>query len=175
MKIISLNPDQIISMNDYPPLQSPAALKKYYHLFRENNPSLVSPIPVIPVSVVVSYLQKGDGRCVAYSKELGEFLKTHPHAKYFMFDGTHRAAAAMLSAHKISAYLIRNDEDIKELFSLREAGKISMSGLENNLAKTIAIIKEHYHRTKKIWTLEEKVKLMVSRGDIDKDLLRPYA
>lgn len=171
MQVIQLHPHQIISMNDYPPLHSPNALRKYHTLFQKNNLGSVTPIPVVPVSVVVTYLQKYDARFVSYSKQLEGFLEKHPHVKYFMFDGTHRAAAAMLSAHKIPAYLIRNDEDIQELFSLRDAGKISLSGLKENLADTLAVIEKHYHSTKKFWTLEEKVHLMISHGDIDKDFL----
>ena len=129
---------------------------------------------MIPVSVALPYLQKQDDRFEAYGKHLAKFLKKHPNAEYFMFDGTHRATGAMLSANKIPAYLIKSDEDIKQLFSLRVAGKISVTGLKNNLAETMGVIEEHYHRTKTFWTLEEKVKSMISKGDIDKEMLEHY-
>ena len=91
-----------------------------------------------------------------------------------MFDGTHRAAGAMLSISKIPSFLIKTGKDIKELIALRDSGKVLMSGLKINLPETMGIIEEHYHTTRRFWTLEEKVKAMISNGDIDEGLLTHY-
>lgn len=169
MELINIDPGEVISMNDYPPLHSPTALRKYHDIFRNDNQDMVTPIPMIPVSVAVPYFQRHNDKFRAYSKELYEFLKNHSDAEYFMLDGTHRATGAMLSSKQIPAYRIKNNKDVKELFSLRKEGKISIYGLSNNLAKTVDILETHYHKHKKFWTLKEKVNLMISNGDIDSD------
>jgi hypothetical protein len=161
-------------MNDYPPLHSPVALKKYHNIFKKNKLKSITPIPVIPVSIAVSYFKKHPEVFNTYREKLEHFLKKHPNAQYFMLDGTHRSAGAMLSVKMIPTYLIKSDRDVNNLILLRKSRKLNIMGLRSNLSETVGILQEHYCKTKRFWTLYEKVSLMISSGDIDEKILKHY-
>ena len=169
---MDLKADELISMNDYPTLHSPTALRNYYDLYRENDITSITPIPVIPAQIVIAYFKQEKERFQSYSSKLAAFLERNPSVGFFMLDGTHRAAAAILAGKGIPTYIIKTDEDITLLLELRREKKINLGGLECDLRETIAILEEHYYDHKNFWTLQEKVKLMISNGDINQDLFK---
>ena len=94
MKEIELSGDEIIGMNDYPPLQSPAALKGYFRGFSKGETEDIVRVPVISIDLVITYLKSFGQRFSTYEGELERFRRGYPEAKYFMLDGKHRSAGA---------------------------------------------------------------------------------
>ena len=76
---MDLKADELISMNDYPPLHSPTALRNYYDLYRENDITSITPIPVIPAQIVIAYFKqekerKAKRKRVILATVIGVFL-----------------------------------------------------------------------------------------------------
>ncbi len=163
MNELSLNPDQIIGMIDYPPLHSPKALRDYFEQVKEG--LTVNPIPVIPKTLVLAYMKQHKSRFKTYEEKLNTFLRAHPRAAFFMIDGKHRAVAATLAGKNIPCFVLNSDEDVKILNSLKDAG-MRVTGLEKTLKETIAILETHFFEHKRFWTVEEKTEAMIANGDI---------
>jgi hypothetical protein len=114
MEPILLRPDQIITMMDYPPLHSPEALAVYFQKFCVDEQD-ISPVPVIKKDLVLNYFKLQKDRFASYREILQRFLDKHPAVEYFMLDGGHRCAAAMLSGKMIPCISITDDNVFIEI------------------------------------------------------------
>src|SRR3989344_4939437 len=167
MKFLLVKPNQIISMNDYPPLHSPKALIDYYEKLKKEVYS--TPIPVIPKSIVISYFKKFEERYITYKKQLQKFLVGNPKADFFMLDGKHRSTASMLAGKDILCVVLKSDIDVKELLKLIKTREISkLTGIKNTLDETLQILEKHFFEHKRFWTVDIKTQLMIQNGDIPK-------
>ncbi len=165
-RVVLLDPEQLVSMNDYPPLHSHEALRKYYSLYVKNQRDQIMPLPVIPVSIVLSYFVMQPERFAHYEPQLQQFLLAHPKAGYFKIDGTHRASAGMLTCNTIRCFIIESENDLQEL------RRLGIGGLGENLVDTLDEQEQHYFQHKHFWTLQEKVKYMIENGDIPNEFLK---
>jgi hypothetical protein len=172
MKEIELSGDEIIGMNDYPPLHSPAALEGYFEGFLKGETEEIVSVPVISIDLVIPYLKSFGQRFSAYEAELERFIEGHPEVKCIMLDGKHRSAGAILAHKKIPCFWIEKDEDIKEVKNLMDSGKLSgFAGPERTIENTLLILENHFFSTKCFWTAKEKVDAMIEHGDVPEYML----
>lgn len=165
MKKIFLEPKELIAMIDYPPLHSPEAFSMYHEKFKSGDD--VEPIVVVPVKIVVDYLERNKVYYVTYKEILKQFLIDHPDAKYFMMGGKHRSAAATILGVKISSLVVKNNEDIDKVNALIRDGEITgVPPVGENFEKTLEELEEHFFEHKRFWTMDEKTKAMIENGDI---------
>jgi len=91
MKTIEINPDQIITLNDYP-VYSDNDLKKYFKMCQLKK----------------KYL---DNKLLKVFKK---FEEKNPAAEYFILDGTHRTTALTLAGCRITIILYEKVLESKE-------------------------------------------------------------
>lgn len=162
MKEISVSPEQVIGLNDYPPLHSPKALVEYFEYFKNKDYGKIVQIPLIPIATVLPYFIE-DKRLSSYLRVFEKFISTH-HVGFFQIDGKHRASAAYLTKRKIIGIVIENNEDVTKAKALKYSGKF---GIADTFEATINDLKEHFLKhPKKFWTVAEKTEAMISNGDI---------
>ena len=165
MKKKFLEPAQLIAMIDYPPLHSPEAFAVYREKFKSNSP--VEPITVVPTKIVLKHLSKNKTRYASDEKNLEQFLKDYPKAKYFMMGGKHRSAAATLLGLKIPSLVVENNNDVDAFNLLIKKGEITgVSGIGQNFTETLQELDDHYFEHGRFWTMDEKTKAMIKNGDI---------
>jgi hypothetical protein len=105
MKTMELNPNQIITLNDYP-VYSDSVLSEYYKKCKLGED--VPFVPVIRKEIVRKYLDSN------LLEEFERFEHQSPVAEYFMLDGSHRTTALTLAGCKISTIIYETDSDIEE-------------------------------------------------------------
>lgn len=165
MDIIFLEPHQLIGMQDYPPLHSPEAFAEYKRKFTAGEQ--VEPVMVVPSQTVLEHLKKSAERFESYRKDLEQFLEAHPSAAYFMLGGKHRSAAATILGVKIPCLVVNNDADVGYVQMLMADGKITgVPSVGKDFTETLSELDDHYFEKKAFWTMEEKTKAMLDRGDI---------
>ena len=136
MKTIALNPNQIITLNDYP-LYSNSVMSKYFDksMTGEDLPF----VPIVSKDIVRIYF-KAD-----LSKIFREFEKRNPAAKYFMLDGSHRTTASTLAGRNIKAIVYETDSDIDEAQKLVITGQILENGtLYHTLEENCEILYNYF-------------------------------
>ncbi|MFT4308836.1 MAG: hypothetical protein ACMXYM_05735 [Candidatus Woesearchaeota archaeon] len=98
MDIRSLDPDEIITLNDYP-LYDTDAFESYVRMIRSEE--AVPYVPLIPAS------------CVPFEGLLADrfdaFARKHPRAQYVMLDGSHRTTAFTLADRPIPSVVYHAD------------------------------------------------------------------
>jgi hypothetical protein len=150
MKILVLEPNQIITLNDYP-LHSNEVLKQYYARSEAGDN-----LPLVPV------LRKRDVKEGLDDKLLGVFRtfeREHPEAEYFMLDGSHRTTALTLSKRKIRVIVYENDGDILEAKSLVRTGQIlNNDTLNHTLKENCSILYRHFEEKPYFMTVEQKTR-----------------
>ena len=88
-----LNPNQIVTLNDYP-VYNEQILKIYFRIFQKGQSKIMPPCPVIHKSIGVPIIKGRGAKIRKYNNLLIEFLEQHPQAEYFLLDGTHKTTAA---------------------------------------------------------------------------------
>ena len=162
MKTIELNPNQIITLNDYP-VHSDSVLIEYYEKCkrREKLPY----VPVIRKDIVRKYLDKN------ILEEFKIFELKNPAAEYFMLDGSHRTTALNLAGCKITVIIYETDSDIEETKKLISTGKILQSGtLEHSIEEECEILNKHFREKPYFMTVEQKTEKMKREKKIPQDI-----
>ncbi len=163
MKIVSVNPEQIIGLNDYPPLHSPQSLDKYFRYFINNDDKHIVPVPLITISSALPILE-ADPKFIPYIKTLQNFLSEHKGVNYFQSGGKHRSSAAYLARKKVPGIIIENDADIKKLKPLLADDKFLT---DNTFEEVILDIKKSFLKHERsFWTVKEKTEAMIANGDV---------
>ena len=163
MKYADIPPSELIGMVDYPPLHSPEALARYYELFKHGGDVHQ---PVAPIAVVIQFFVAHPMKYAPFKERLEEFLGSHE-AKYFMFGGKHRGAAAVIAGRPVPCVITENEKDVAEVFRLRDAGLVPQSlGLGESMQEALTLLLDHFSKHALFWTMEEKVKAMIANGDV---------
>lgn len=153
MEITKLNPNQIITLNDYP-AYSKETLIKYLKKCKLNKKLPL--IPLIRKGIVRKYLNS------KLLKKLEKFEKINHSAKYFMLDGTHRTTALTLTDKKIDAVILEKNNDVEKAKKLIKKGKILKNGIFNHTIKeNCEILNIHFKKKPYFMTVEQKTKKMV--------------
>ncbi|MFH1314988.1 MAG: hypothetical protein ABIH67_01180 [Candidatus Uhrbacteria bacterium] len=163
MKKISLKPNQIITLNDYP-VYSDNVLCEYFQKCKaEENVPLV---PVIKKDIVVKHL--GEVILQIFNK----FEKSNPTAEYFMLDGTHRTTALNLSGCKIEVINLEKDEDLHEAKQFISTGQVQKDSIwDFSLIENFELLNKHFQEKPYFMTVEQKTKKMIEE-EILPDSLR---
>jgi len=165
MRNVSLEPQQLIAMVDYPPLHSPEALRMYYEKHKAGEE--VEPVIVVPIEVAMHYFSERKNRYEAYQDALNMFLSGHPAARYFMLGGKHRSAAATIVGIKIPCLVVENDADVSNIHELMINGKLTgVPSVGDTFDDTLRELEEHYFEHKRFWTMDEKTEAMIQNNDI---------
>ena len=152
MNTLELNPNQIITLNDYP-VHSDSVLSEYYKKCKleENVPF----VPVIRKDIVRKYL---DSKLL---EEFKRFERQNPVAEYFMLDGSHRTTALSFAGCNITAIIYKTDSDIEEAKKLVATGQILQNGtLEHSLKENCEILNKHFKEKPHFMTVEQKSEKM---------------
>jgi uncharacterized protein YacL (UPF0231 family) len=166
MRTIVLNPDQIITLNDYP-IYSDDALNEYFDKCK-----LGKEVPLVPVmakEIVRKYFDSG------LLEELEKFENNNPQADYFMLDGSHRTTALTLAGCKITAIIYEKDEDIREAKTLVATGQILENDTLNyDLVAICEILNRHFGKKPYFMTVKEKTEKLAKEGAIPQYMIDSY-
>tara|TARA_Y100000310_G_scaffold201547_1_gene201651 strand:- start:3993 stop:4496 length:504 start_codon:yes stop_codon:yes gene_type:complete len=166
MKTIELNPDQIITLNDYP-VHSDSVLSEYFGKCK-----MGEELPLVPVIRRDVVRRNLDDELV---KKFEEFEGENPTAEYFMLDGSHRTTALTLALHKIAVLVYQKDEDIVEARKLVATGKILKSGtLQTTMVGNCEILSRHFSEKPYFMTVQQKTDRMVADGILPQDIVQYY-
>lgn len=161
-----LNPDQIITLNDYP-VHSVNILSKYF-----NKCKLGKDMPFVPVIRKDIVRKHFDGELL---KEFEKFEKKNPAAEYFMLDGSHRTTALTLAGCKITAILYERDEDISEARRLVATDQILENAtLNHSLEENCKILYRHFKEKPYFMTVKQKAEKMVKERIIPQHIIDSY-
>jgi hypothetical protein len=152
MKIRNLNPDQIITLGDYP-VRSEQILKLYFRMHKKGTRKLVPPCPVIHKRFV-----KFRGRL---KEKFDKFCEDHPAAEYFLVDGSHKTTAATLASKQIYAMVFNSNEDIREAKRLVKKGELISLATDDSIEASVKSLIKHFKKYKKFETVKEKTMRLV--------------
>ena len=158
MQTIELNPNQIITLNDFP-LYSNSVLSRYFDkcMTGEDLPF----VPIVSKDIVRIYF-KAD-----LSKKFREFEKRNPAAKYFVLDGSHRTTALTLAGHNIKAIVDETDRDINEARKLVIKGQILENAtLNHTLEENCEILYNYFKEKPYFMTVQQKTDKMIRENFI---------
>ena len=159
---MELNPNQIITLNDYP-VHSDSVLSEYYKKCKLGED--VPFVPIIRKEIVRKYL---DSRLL---EEFERFEHQNSVAEYFMLDGSHRTTALTLAGCKISAIVYETDSDIEEAKKLVATGQILQNDtLEHSLQENCEILNKHFREKPYFMTVEQKSEKMRREKKIPQDI-----
>ncbi|MBI4448070.1 hypothetical protein HY643_03760 [Candidatus Woesearchaeota archaeon] len=167
MKTIELNPNQIITLNDYP-LHSDGVLSEYFTKCKIGKD--VPFVPVIRKDTVRKYF--GD----KLLEEFERFERQNPFAEYFMLDGSHRTTALTLAGCKIRVIIYERDADIKEAGKLVATGQILKNEiLAYLLEENCRILHKHFKEKPYFMTVEQKAEKMVKEKILPQNMIKYYS
>ncbi len=153
MKITALNPNQIITLNDYP-LYSHSVFRKYYSKCK--NGEDLAFVPLISKDIVRKHFN------AELSTIFREFEKQNSTALYFMLDGSHRTTALTLAGHTIAVIIYETDEDIIEARKLIVTGQILKNAtLDYTLEENCEILHEHFKEQPYFMTVQQKTDKLI--------------
>jgi len=162
MKTMELNPNQIITLNDYP-VYSDSVLSEYYKKCKLGED--VPFVPVIRKEIVRKYLDSN------LLEEFERFEHQSPVAEYFMLDGSHRTTALTLAGCKISTIIYETDSDIEEAKRLVATGQIRQNDtLEHSLEENCEILNRHFREKPYFMTVEQKSEKMKREKKIPQEI-----
>ncbi|MBT4540778.1 hypothetical protein HOC35_04645 [Candidatus Woesearchaeota archaeon] len=166
MKTIKLNPNQIITLNDYP-VYSDDVLNEYF-----NKCKLGEKVPFVPVIKKDIVKKDFDDKLL---KEFEKFEKKNPKGEYFMLDGSHRTTALTLAGCKIIVIIYEKDKDISEAKKLITKGQILENGTLNyTLKENCKILNKHFNEKPYFMTVEQKTEKMIKERILPKNMIDSY-
>ena len=158
MKTTVLNPNQIITLNDYP-LYSNNVLNKYLGKCRRGEDLPL--VPIISKDIVRKYLG------AELSKAFAEFEEKNPAAEYFMLDGSHRTTASTISCRAIAAVIYETDRDIDEARESVVTGQILENAtLDHTVAENCEILNRYFEERRYFMTVQQKTEKMIRENHI---------
>src|SRR3989338_5334284 len=167
MKIKILNPNQIITLNDYP-IHNEQILKLYFRMFHKGKRSIVPPCPVISKDLLSHNFNN------KLKNLFMIFEIKNPQAKYFLLDGSHKTTAATLSNKKIPVMIFKSDKDVQSAKRLVDEGEIISLTTGATMRQAINILKRHFNKTKSFQTVEEKTNKMVVKKKLPPYMIKAY-
>ncbi len=166
MKIKELQPNQIITLNDFP-VHNGHILKIFFKVFKDGYGKIIPACPVIHKRFFAQIFDKT-------FPDFKEFQKKHPKAEYLLLDGSHKTTAANLTRNKIKVMIIETDKDIKEAKKLVEIGELFSLTIENTINENIKDLRKHFMKKRGFQTVEEKTKKMVLKKVIPDYMIKYY-
>ena len=132
----NLNPNQIITLNDYPVYRD-IVLIDYFN--KCNRGQDLPFVPVVKKELVIKCFDD------LLLKKFQQFESQNPTGEYFMLDGSHRTTALTLAGRKITAIIYKEEKDISEARKLIKTGQILESGtLNHSIKENCKILYKHF-------------------------------
>jgi len=155
MNKLNVKPEEIITLNDYP-VHSLKVLNEYVEKCKSKQ--LIDFIPVIEKDIMKTFFDKQT------LEKFKEFEKTHPSAKYFMLDGSHRTTALTINNAPIEIITYRNDKDIANSKNYWAGEVFDKSPLTLSLEENCNILNNHFKKKTYFFTVLEKTEKMRFEG-----------
>ncbi len=156
LETVELAPDEIITLNDYP-LYDMSVFRAYVD--KSSRGENLPLVPVIEKDLVKKYIND------SLLQKLKLFEQTHPQARYFMLDGSHRTTALTRAGRTISAVVYRSDNDIAIARDTASTGQILKSGtLDLSFAENCQVLDKHFTEKTYFMTVKEKTNKMAIEG-----------
>ena len=153
MKTTKLNPNQIITLNDYP-LYSNDVLSRYLDRCRRGEDLPL--VPVIGKDTVRKYLS------AELSQVFVAFEEKNPAAEYFMLDGSHRTTALALSRRTIAAVIYETDSDVAEARRLVATGQIlENETLDLTVEENCEVLNKYFAEKPYFMTVQQKADKLI--------------
>jgi hypothetical protein len=159
MKFVTLSPNQIITLNDFP-LHNIQVLKIYYYIYRKGCGRIIPPCPVIHKNLVRHIFNK------SLKLKLEKFEKKNSRAEYFLLDGSHKTTAACLTKNKIKVMVFKNDKDITKAKRLAKTGELFSLTVGKTIKDNVDILNKHFKEKPYFETVEEKTERMIRKKSI---------
>jgi hypothetical protein len=158
MKTTELNPNQIITLNDYP-LHSNDVLSRY--LDRCRTGEALPFVPVIRKDIVRGHFD------AELSRTFADFEEQNPAAEYFMLDGSHRTTALTIAGRSIAAVIYGTDMDIREARGLVATGQILENGtLDLTVAENCEVLGKYFSEKPYFMTVQQKAEKLIRENHI---------
>ncbi|MBI2437001.1 MAG: hypothetical protein HYV41_04645 [Candidatus Magasanikbacteria bacterium] len=107
MKLLEINDDEVVTMDDYPIHDfldgDSVIIKLYFRIFEKDCADIIARVVILPKDLVASAFDE------KIKEKFVEFEKNHLQVKYFALDGNHRSTAASLTKSKIPAMLFESE------------------------------------------------------------------
>ncbi len=163
MRITELNPNQIVTLNDYP-VHSNKVLSEYFSECKLGR--AVPLVPAISKDMVEKYLEE------RLRKKFEGFREKNPEAEYFMLDGSHRTTALTLAGRKIAVIIYEKTKDIIKARELVTTGQILENGtLDYTLEENCKVLNKHFKEKPYFQTVEDKTRKMIRERVISEDMI----
>ncbi len=153
MKLKTLSPNQIITLNDFP-VHNEQILKIFFRIYQKGCGKIMPPCPVLHKSFV--------SFSGSLQRVFEEFSGRNPQAEYFLLDGSHKTTAAALNGSKINVMIFETDKDIKEARSMVEAGELFSLAVENTINESILDLMKHFSKNPYFETVQDKTVRMIA-------------
>jgi hypothetical protein len=151
---MNLDPDQIITLNDYP-LYDMDSYRRYELMIRSGE--VLPLVPVIPCEFV-----RFEG---AIAQLFEEFSRSHPRARFFMVDGSHRTTALTLANKPIKVIVFRSDDNIRSARAMLASGRTRPNtSLDLSFEQNVDELIEHFEHERRFMTVREKSERLVHDG-----------
>jgi hypothetical protein len=173
MKILHLNPDEIMTTKDFP-VHNLDILKIYFKICKEGSQEILPPTPVIPLSVGLPLLPETNKKAREYNNRFKDYLKKNKQINYLMVDGSHKTTAMTLTHKKIHAIILEKDEDMDEVKALIKAGEIFGIYKLGTIKEELKEKAEHFKTAKLFESVENKTKRMVKERVIPDYMIKYY-
>ncbi len=167
MKQITLKPDQILTLNDFP-VHNLHVLKMYFKIFKEGYGKIIPPCPVINKKLIKPFLKK------EVKEMLEKFEKDNLEVEYFLLDGSHKTSAAALTHQKIKVMVFETDKDIKEAKQLVETGDLLSLSVEPTIKENIKFFNKHFKKKIGFYTVKQKALRMIKEKVIPNYMCKYY-
>lgn len=165
MKILEIEDNEVVAMDDYPIHDlrdgDSVIIKLYFRIFQEGCPHIIARVVLLPKEVILAVFDE------KIKKKFAIFEKKNPQVKYFALDGNHRTTAASLTKSNIPAMLFESDKDCKDVQKLNDSAGVFRHYTNNTLNECILELKDHFLKAKQFYTVAEKTKRMVDDMSID--------
>ena len=166
-EIIKLNPNQIITLNDYP-VHNEHILKIYFKIFNMESGHIMPPCPIMHRDLVIKHFDDGLKEPFEY------FARDNPNAEYFLIDGNHKTTAANLTHNRIKAIDIKDNKDIKAAHEMASRGEFFSLGLDNTIEEVINDLISHFNEKKQFETVEQKTQRMIDDRILPEYMMEAY-
>jgi hypothetical protein len=173
MKEIILQPEQIMTTNDFP-VHNEQILKIYFRITK-SNPTLLPPTPVIHKSLGLPLLEEKNEFSINHNKAINNFFEENPKIEYIMCDGSHKTTALTLTNNPINAVLLENDNDIKKFKEKIISGEIFSFACEDSIKEILLDKAKHFSEAEFFQTVKSKTDRMVDAKVISEYMIDYYS
>jgi|GEM_PF-573375 len=163
MPILELNPNQIVTINDYP-LYSKDVLVDYFNKCQQGEKLPL--VPVIKKDIVVKYF---DNKILELFKK---FAESNLAVEYFMLDGSHRTTALTLAGRSIAVIAFEKDNDIVKAKKMVEIGKTCPDDVyDHTLEENCKTLNQYFIAKPYFMTVEQKAAKLVAEKLIPQSVI----